>query len=335
MRLRFPPSLPITTGMGALLLATLTGGCADSERSPHPLAAAEATLALGGNPHTEPEIFAPGIISDSRQQWRITFTPDGKTAYFGASDGFFPATRQAWIYESHFVDGTWTTPQVAPFSGVYSDIDPFVSPDGSKLYFSSIRPVNGVTRLDADTWMVERTGDGGWSEPVNLGPAVNSPNDELYPSVDAAGNLFVASTRPRAPGVPRTWNIWRSELVNGEYQPAEPLGPGVNSDSSWEFNPTVTPDGKTLLFGTLFRADLLGMGDIYVSHLHKGEWTRARNLGAPVNTDVDEYHPSLSPDGKYLYFLRNSYEAGTSGNIYRIRTSALGDRLQPGYTIRP
>ena len=40
------------------------------------------------------EIFAPGVISDSREQWRITFTPNGKTAYFASSDEFFPFTRQ-------------------------------------------------------------------------------------------------------------------------------------------------------------------------------------------------------------------------------------------------
>jgi hypothetical protein len=63
------------------------------------------------------EIFAEGVVSDAREQWRITFTPDGHTAYFTSSEGFFPFTRKATIYETHLVKGEWTTPTVAPFSG--------------------------------------------------------------------------------------------------------------------------------------------------------------------------------------------------------------------------
>ena len=46
--------------------------------------------------------------------------------------------------------------------------DPFVTPDGDRIYFSSIRPVDGVQRADADLWMVQRSASG-WSEPVHLG----------------------------------------------------------------------------------------------------------------------------------------------------------------------
>jgi YVTN family beta-propeller protein len=125
----------------------------------------------------------------------LAFTPDGKTAYFASSDEFFPFTRQATIYVSHLADGAWTAPEVAPFSGRYSDIDPFLSPDGRRLYFSSIRPVEGVTRGDLDIWMVERTVNG-WGDPVRLGPEVNSTEDELYASTSARGTLYFASGPP-------------------------------------------------------------------------------------------------------------------------------------------
>jgi hypothetical protein len=278
--------------------------------------------------HAEPEVFAPGIISSNQEEYRITFTPDGKTAYFGRAERFFPASRQAWIYETHLLRGEWTTPVVASFSGKYSDIDPFVSHDGRRLYFSSIRPVDGVPRLDLDTWMVERTPTG-WSEPVNLGPIVNSPFDDLYPSVDARGTLYVASTRPHAPGAPRKWNIWRSTLDRGGYQPAERLGSAINSDDPaiWEFNPTITQNGRTLLFTRLNLADPsgTGFGEIQVSHLERGEWLPAVNVGAPVNTELDEFHPSLSPNGQTLYFARRDPLApDAQGDLYSVAVKALG-----------
>ena len=81
-----------------------------------------------------PQIFAPGLISDANEQWRITFTPDGRTAYFAESEKFFPFTRQATIYTSTLSEGAWSAPVVAPFSGAHSDIDPFITPDGQRLY---------------------------------------------------------------------------------------------------------------------------------------------------------------------------------------------------------
>ena len=274
-----------------------------------------------------PEIFAPGVISDDNEQWRITFTPDGRTAYFAESPEFFPFTRQATIYVSTFVDGAWTEPVVAPFSGEFSDIDPFISPNGQRLYFSSIRPVDGVMRGDIDLWMVERTA-GGWSEPVNLGPAVNDPNaDELYPSVDAKGTLYFASG-PFFPQPGLDFDIYRAERSGAGFAAREELGAGVNTQptpsdawlqDAWEFNPEISVDGRTLVFTSL-RPGGFGLGDLYVSHLVQGEWTAARNLGPVVNTASDEYHPTVSRNGRELYFVRRIPERG---DFYVVSTSAL------------
>ena len=273
------------------------------------------------------EVFAPGVISDAREQWRITFTPDGKTAYFTTSDFFFPITRQATIYVSHLRGGAWSTPQVAPFSGAYSDIDPFISPDGQRLYFSSIRPVDGVMHGDIDLWMVERTPHG-WSEPVHLGPEVNAPGvDELYPSASADGTLYFASG-PLFPQAGRHFDIYRAERRGDGFAPREALGGGVNTlpveggglQDAWEFNPEISLDGRTLVFASL-RPQGYGLGDLYVSHLEQGEWSAARNLGPLVNTAADEYHPTVSHDRRSLYFVRRAFPV--RGNFYRIPTSAL------------
>lgn len=278
-----------------------------------------------------PTVFAPGRISTATEQWRITFTPDGGTAYFAASAAFFPFTRQATIYESHLVQGEWSEPVVAPFSGVYSDIDPFLSPDGQRLYFSSVRPVNGQRRVDIDLWMVERTAEG-WSEAIHLGDAVNSPTaDELYPSVDAAGTLYFASG-PFFPQPGRHFDIYAAAREGRGFAPRVALGSGVNTQPSasdpnlqaaWDFNPEISVDGKTLVFTSL-RPGGYGFGDLYVSQRVGETWTPARNLGPTVNTAADEYHPTLSRNRNELYFVRRGGERGWQGDFYRIATSALG-----------
>ncbi len=271
-------------------------------------------------------IFSAGVISDANEQWRITFTLDGNTAYFAESVEFFPFTRKATIYVSHYIDGKWSAPVVAPFSGTHSDIDPFISPDGQRLYFSSIRPVGGAVRGDIDLWLVERTASG-WSAPIHLGPEVNSQADELYPSASADGTLYFASG-PARPEPGGNFDIYSAARSGDGFAPRKPLGSGVNTASSgpgpnlqaaWEFNPEISADGKTLVFTSL-RPGGFGLGDLYVSYLEKGVWTAARNLGPRVNTDADEYHPTLSRDQRELYFVRRMRN---KGDFYRISTRVI------------
>ena len=271
-------------------------------------------------------LFAPGVISDAKRQWRITFTADGRTAYFAESDGFFPATRQATIYVTHLVGGSWTEPAVAPFSGRYSDIDPFVTPDGSRLYFSSIRPVGGVVRGDVDIWYVDRTA-GGWGEPQRLGPEVNGPADELYASASARGDLYFAAG-PAGPTPNDDWDVYAAARAGRGFARRQPIA-AVNTDrpfdprdptADWEFNPEVSADGRTLVFTSL-RPGGNGLGDLYVSHSRDGAWSAPQNLGPAVNTKFDEFHPTLARDG-YLYFARNSFTA-THGDIYRIAATSV------------
>jgi hypothetical protein len=278
------------------------------------------------------EVFAPDVISSlTSEQWRITFTPNGKTAYFASSAQFFPFTRRATIYESHLEGGAWSTPRVASFSGVYSDIDPFLAPNGERLYFSSIRPVNGAARSDIDLWMVERTANG-WGEPVHLGDAVNSPtSDELYPSVSGDGTLYFASG-PFFPQAGRHFDIYAAQREGDGFAAREALGAGVNTQPSpsdawlqdaWEFNPEISVDGNSLVFTSL-RPGGYGLGDLYVSHREQGEWSPARNLGPSVNTAADEYHPTLSRNRNTLYFVRRGGARGPQGDFFRIATSGLG-----------
>lgn len=272
------------------------------------------------------EVFSPGVISNGKWQWRLTFTPDGRTAYFSQSDGFFPATRQATIYSSHLRDGAWSTPEVAPFSGTHTDMDPFITRDGNWLYFSSIRPHDGVARTDLDLWRVARRG-AGWGEPERLGPEVNTDADELYASLASDGTMYFASG-PAAPAPGKHWDIYRARPTGSGFSPREALGPGVNTRPSaadatpvaaWEFNPEISADGTLLIFASL-RPGGYGLGDLYASRLVDGHWAQAQNLGPTVNTAADEYHPTLSPDGRHLYFVRRP---GAHGDFFVIATDAV------------
>src|SRR6185503_5312837 len=125
-------------------------------------------------PLSEPTVFGDGIISTGSFDSHPAFTPDGKTLYFLRSTPNF----NLWtIVLSHFERGRWNTPEVASFSGQYSDADPFITADGSRLYFISNRPAPGRPAPNLDIWVMQKTMNG-WGEPKNVGAPINSAGNE-------------------------------------------------------------------------------------------------------------------------------------------------------------
>ena len=300
-----------------------------AQRLIHVLAATLLLSSAGHTPHA-PEIFSPNVISDSKWQWRITFTPNGRTAYFAVSDGFFPATRRSTIMVSH-VDaaGNWSTPEVASFSGTFSDIDPFITPDGRQMFFTSIRPRDGNPAEDLDLFVMNKT-KSGWSKPSRLGKEINTQQDELYASQSAAGTLCFASG-PLAPTPDTDWNIYCAQRKGDGFAPRTPLH-SINTDlpydpadptADWEFNPEISVDGRSLIFTSL-RPGGHGLGDLYITRLVKGTWTGPVNLGPSVNTADDEFHPTLSRDGTTLYFARTRFRPTlTPSDFYAVAASEV------------
>ena len=161
-----------------------------------------------------PTLFGEGVISTGDMELNAAFTPDGRTIYFTKRTPRY----QLWVIMfSHFRGGRWSAPQVASSSGQYGDFDPFISPDGSKLFFSSNRPVNGRAKQDFDIWMVEREKDT-WGSPINLGAPINAAGQEYYPSVTNDGTLYFSSTREGGWG---SGDIYRSRFSNGKYSDPE------------------------------------------------------------------------------------------------------------------
>ena len=272
------------------------------------------------------------------------FSPDGRTLYFARKAG--DGGRFGVILASRaLTNGKWTTPEVANVSGRYADYDPFVSPDGSRLFFISNRPTTGQEpRRDLDIWVAERAG-GTWQEARNIGSPINTDGDELYPSVASDGTLYFSSCGRRDSR--GRCDIYRSRFREGRYLEPENLGDAINTPAS-ETDAYIAPDQSYLIFTVYGRADAVGDGDLYMSTVRGGGWSTPRHLRGSINTAAREYCPIVSPDGKYLYFtsqrgfidappsrglthseLRDSLISVRNGfgNIYRIPIGALRDSL--------
>jgi Tol biopolymer transport system component len=281
------------------------------------LAAALAPYGVA-TPLKEPALFADGVISTEGFETHPAFTPDGRTLYFVKSTPSFTDWK---IYVSRYADGRWSVPEVAPFSGKYRDADPFVTADGSLLYFISDRPVDGRPHEDMDIWVMKRASDGSWGPPENLGAPVNSEGSEWLPRPAANGTLYFGSDRPGGHG--RT-DLYRARRAGDRFAPVENLGPAINSGAD-EYEPCIAPDESFLVFMAAGRPDDTGGGDLYISYRKDGAWTPARNLGPTINRRGLDISPYLSPDGKYFFFssARKQGDRNGLGDIYQMDLGAL------------
>lgn len=143
-------------------------------------------------------------------------------------------------------------------------------------------------------------------DPKNLGPNVNSADYEYFPVLTADEQTLVfTKNKRRAGGVDMQEDFYISFSKNGEWMPAMNLGRPINTDDN-EGAQTITADGKQLFFiGCNRKRTGLGSCDIYRSLRNGKNWGEPENLGSPVNSSKWESQPSVSADGKTLYFVSN------------------------------
>lgn len=245
-------------------------------------------------PGMTPKVFEPQIVSTGLDELNSVFSPDGREFYFCVRNFLGNVS----IFQMTMEGNTWSQPKLLPFASRYGDIDVTMSPDGTKLLFSSRRPIPGSEepRGDYDFWMAERNGNT-WSDPIHLGEDINSESQDYYPMMTNSRAIYFSSQR-EGPG---TNNIYRSEFIDGKYAKAVKLGEAINTEHR-EFDPYISPDESILIF-TSNRPEGLGSGDLYISFKDRdGNWTKAKNMGEKINTPGSEYCSMISPDGKYLFF---------------------------------
>lgn len=264
---------------------------------------------LGQNhPKTSPVMFAPGIISTSKSEQNAMFSPDGKEFYFTRVLSGFRFVS----YMMQLNGKVWTKPVMTSFYKSHEGGEPFITPDGQKLFFVARQNQKREKTKTGDIWVMKKTNNQ-WSKPLYIGSPVNSDFHEGYPTTTREGNLYFFSNQLGSIG---GFDIFVSEIVNGEYTTPKNLGKPVNSPYN-EFNPCIAPDESYLIFNSSNRPEGMGQQDLYISFQNnKGDWSRPRNLGKEINTEYNDYSAFVTADGKYLFFSSNRMMKESSG--YRV-----------------
>ncbi|TAK46165.1 MAG: flagellar motor protein MotB, partial [Saprospiraceae bacterium] len=142
--------------------------------------------------------------------------------------------------------------------------------------------------------------------PVNLGSRINTAEDEYLPSLTADGEKLIYTAMRGGQE-----DFFLSKKVNGEWQEGQPIA-AVNTPYN-EGAQSISADGRLLVFTICNRPGAFGRCDLYFSEYKNGKWTPVENMGAPVNSPAYESLPSLTADGKTLWFT--SDRRGGQGSL--------------------
>jgi hypothetical protein len=139
-------------------------------------------------PDSIARLYAPNFISTNLHERDFAMTPDGNEIYYTVMDRNYSV-----IACSKKIDGEWTTPEIAPFSGGIDamDVEPFITYDGKKFFFMSTRPEDGQEAkagwIYQNIWVMDKM-ESAWSEPRKMKAPINSDAGEYYPNINQEGN---------------------------------------------------------------------------------------------------------------------------------------------------
>ncbi|GHB71883.1 OmpA family protein [Persicitalea jodogahamensis] len=224
-----------------------------------------SNLGYEESPRTESERFNKAINS-KYHEGPVSFFKEGNRVIFtrnNYNDGKYGESEEGInklkLYSAELVKGEWTKIEELPFnSDEFSTGHPALNPDNTVLYFVSDRP-GGLGGTDI---YVSRLEGAIWSEPINMGPEINTKGNEMFPFVDANGNLYFSS------------------------------------------------DGRP------------GLGDLDVFYAPMESYAKAKksiNLGAPINSNKDDFGLITDAERTQGYFSSNRKGVPLDDDIYRFR----------------
>ena len=245
-------------------------------------------------------------VNSSADDALASISADGLSLFFSSTRPGGFGKWDLWVTTRETRDGNWGTPvNLGPtVNSSASDLSSSISADGLSLYYGSWWAGYGKN----DIWVTTReTTEDDWGTPVNLGPTVNSSSEDWSPSISTDGlTLFFGSNRPGGLG---NWDIYVTTRATKDDDWSAPvnLGPTVNS-SALDYGPCISADGLTLFF-TSVRPGGYGNNDIWVTTraTTEDDWGTPVNLGPIVNSLANEGIPSISADGREIYFSDGGY----------------------------
>jgi Tol biopolymer transport system component len=257
-------------------------------------------------------------INSEQDEIQPSLSQDGLSLIFSRSNGphgKYESTRTT-------LTAPWSTPTALPLGPNSSshEVQPYLSANRLSLYFSSNRD-GGSGKYDL--WMCRRTSiQEPFGEVVNLGQEVNSSQNDLsLVLTDDELTLYLISNRGTSNRSDQIYKSTRSSVQQSFGVPVViPFDTKAMGDDPW-----ITPDGLSMYFSAN-RPQGLGSTDLYESHRTNIDLTfsEPRNLGAIINSPLEDSDCTFSGDGTFLIFQSNRPGSLGNSDLYFSRRKARG-----------
>lgn len=308
---------------------------------------------LTGEPHTQiycstilktgdldrPTLYSR-ILNTNDNEGTITFTPDERTVYYTRS--LLGDKRNYQLFRARDAEGKgqWLGEEKIHLSSDdYSIENPYLSKDGTTLYFSSDMPGG---EGGYDLYYAKVNVDGTVGEPINLGKNINTPNDEKTPFIDANNKfLYFASNGHNTIG---GLDVFRARNVNNEFVRPLNLGTSINGTGD---DYAFMLANKQRGYVTSNKEDGVGGSDVYKVRLKYNKQSirgtikdALTNQNAP-NATVEVIDPDgnvvgkkkVGKDGKFSFYI-DPYETytikaskeGYDENVSTLETNSATER---------
>ncbi len=281
----------------------------------------------------KPACFTPNKLNRKWNDGPASFNRSCDYMAFTQNQMEIDGVKRLRIVTSELVNDRWSEPKGLYFDNVsFNAGHPALSPDGNTMYFASDMPggLGGV-----DIYKSTRRTDGTWSTPVNAGPSVNSPNNDMFPFVHEDNLLFFASDRPGGKG---GMDIYVG-FITGGISLVERLESPINTEAD-DFGFILSDDQKSGYFSSN-REGGKGNDDIYYFVNNKKFTSSGRvsgivtdQFGAPLSeTKIDLVNANgivtgttiTASDGSYSFDIdpKGTYTLKAARTSYMPRTESV------------
>ena len=217
-----------------------------------------------------PELFS-SVINSQLHEGPVAFDQSGQYIFFTRNNSVNGIEKPneddqvvLKIYQANRGEYDWENIKELPFnSDNYSCLHPTVAPDGKRIFFASDMPNQGG-QGGFDIYFIEKR-DGRWSQPINLGPEINTSKNELFPFIHASGVLFFSSNGHLGAG---GLDIFMIDIGKKKWSKVKNLGSPFNSASD-DLGIILNTDGTRGYFSS-DRAGGIGKDDIYMFEAPEG-----------------------------------------------------------------
>ena len=215
---------------------------------------------------------------------------------------------------------------------------PIISPDQELSFFtrrSDKMSLQDITTTTIEEFVFSKKINGDFEVGQALTYPFNLESNEGGASITIDNKILYYTKCIRDNKGYNNCDIYYVNRENGAWSNVQEFPKNISKIDSWESQPTVSSDGKTILFSS-DRSGGYGKMDLYEISKVNDTWTSPKNLGSTINSNENEKSPYLHTDGKTLFFASTNFPSLGGFDIFYSRKDSLGNWQKPiniGYPI--